>query len=188
MITFENIRSGEVVSFDGSMDPNARQAHLAAYLNSSNMSPNASKGQDFGWRLAPEIIVKIDNIKQDLPTLDMLSRRLGVPVDEIRDFHILNYVAEQDFAAESMTKRQTVEDSSHEDDYKARIKALKEGGQPAPAVRPRAVRNTQTTEEVPAVVKNGVEGLEFPVTDGVTIVEAAPAVKKSAKAAAKTDK
>jgi len=34
-------------------------AQIQAYLNSSDMGINASRGQDFGWRLEPEWIKKV---------------------------------------------------------------------------------------------------------------------------------
>lgn len=143
MIQFENIRTGEVVKFDGTQDPNTRQAHIAAFLNSSDMSPNALKGQDFGWRLAPEIKDEIERIKTDLPTLDMLSKRVGVPVDELRDFHILNFIAEQDFAQQALAARAQADSPAYQESYEARLKALRERRE-QPVVQP-----VQTTTEAP---------------------------------------
>ncbi len=104
MITFENITTGERVSFGGELDANARQAHIAAFLNSSDLSPNAQKGQDFGWRLAPEIKDEIDRMKSDPNIMAILSRQIGIGIDEIRDYQVLNYIAEQEFAAEQVAK------------------------------------------------------------------------------------
>ena len=126
MITFENIKTGEKVTFSGDQDPMARQAHMAAYLNSSNLSPNALKGQDFGWRLAPEIVAKMDEVKSDPQTLDMLARRIGVSIDDVRDFHILNYVAEQDFAADAVAARAKADETAFEREYEDRLRALRE--------------------------------------------------------------
>jgi hypothetical protein len=150
MISFENIKTGEVVTFNASQNPLTRQAHIAAYLNSSNMSPNALKGQDFGWRLAPEIVDKIETLKTDLPTLTNLSRNIGVPIDELRDFHLLNYIAEQEFAAEALRVRQSGESNVHEQSYEERVKALRarreqpQTYEEEPVVAPRPVRNMAT--------------------------------------------
>lgn len=147
MISFENIKTGEVVTFSGTQNPLTRQAHMAAYLNSSNMSPNALKGQDFGWRLAPEVVDRIEAVKGDLQTLTALSRAIGVPIDELKDFHILNYIAEQEFAAEALRARQSGESSVHEQSYEERVRALRarreqpETYQEEPVVAPRPVKN-----------------------------------------------
>src|SRR6187431_2721599 len=117
MITFENIKTGEKVEFTAAQDAETRQAHIAAYLNSSDLSPNALKGQDYGWRLAPEIVAEMERLRGDITVLDMLSRRLGVSIDELRDFHILNYIAEQSFAAESLALKQADNSAEHEASY-----------------------------------------------------------------------
>lgn len=126
MITFENIKTGEKVVFDGTQDPSVRQAHLAAYLNSSNLSPNALKGQDFGWRLAPEIVGRMDAIKSDPQALDNLARRIGAGIEDVQDFHILNFVAEQDFAVEAMEARKRAEANLHQEDYEKRLREIRE--------------------------------------------------------------
>lgn len=126
MITFENINTGEKVTFTGEQEANSRSAHMAAYLNSSDLSPNAGvRGQDFGWRLAPEVIAEMEEVRGDLTSLENISRRIGVPIDEIKDFHILNYVAEKDFAKDAIKNRKTLASSDKEDDYRARVKAAK---------------------------------------------------------------
>ena len=46
-ISFFSIRTGE--THYGKLEPT-----IAAYLNSSDLGINASRGQDYGWRLSPE--------------------------------------------------------------------------------------------------------------------------------------
>ena len=130
MITFENVKTGEKVTFKAGQDPVARQAHMAAYLNSSNLHPNALKGQDFGWRLAPEIVAQMDRIKGDVNQMDLLSRRIGVAMDDIRDFHVLNYIAEMEFAAEAMREQAAASKTVYEEEYEARLRKLREKAQP----------------------------------------------------------
>jgi hypothetical protein len=126
MISFENIKTGEVVKFTAEQDAESRQAHIAAYLNSSNLSPNALKGQDFGWRLSPEIVAEMERIRTDINILDLLSRRIGISIDDIRDFHILNYIAEQSFASEVIAARAQDDSAKHEAAYQARLAKLRE--------------------------------------------------------------
>lgn len=129
MITFENIRTGEKVTFTGEQEANSRNAHMAAFLNSSDLSPNAGvRGQDFGWRLAPEVVAEMEAIRQDFDTLDRISKRIGIGLDDIKDFHILGYIADRSFAEDAKKARVNVPTSSDlEDDYRARVKAAKSG-------------------------------------------------------------
>jgi hypothetical protein len=141
MIAFENKKTGETVQFTADQDPASRQAHIAAYLNSSDMSPNALKGQDFGWRLSPEIVVEMERIRTDITVLDLLARRIGISIDDIRDFHILNYIAEQTFAAETLALKKAENSAQHEQSYNARL-ARVEGELPAKPTQLPAEENT----------------------------------------------
>lgn len=154
MITFENIKTGAKVVFDGTQDPQARQAHMAAYLNSSNLSPNALKGQDFGWRLAPEIVAEMDRIKTDMQALDTISRRVGVGIDDVRDFHILNYIAEQDFAADALKARAGQNSSVFEASYEERLRKLREGSEPISENLNSNSEAVNAKIEVPKTIKN----------------------------------
>jgi len=125
VITFENIKTGEKVTFTGEQEANSRNAHMAAFLNSSDLSPNAGvRGQDFGWRLAPEVIAEMEAVRQDYDTLESISRRLGVGIDDIKDFHILGYVADRSFAEDAKKARVNAPTSTElEEDYRTRVKA-----------------------------------------------------------------
>jgi hypothetical protein len=127
VITFENIKTGEKVTFTGEQEVNSRNAHMAAYLNASDLSPNAGiRGQDFGWRLAPEVIAEMEEVRQDYDSLERISKRIGIGIDDIRDFHILGYVADRSFAEDAKAARVNLPTSSDlEDDYRARVKAAK---------------------------------------------------------------
>jgi hypothetical protein len=128
VIKFENKRTGEVAIFTGEQEVNMRNAHMAAYLNSSDMGPNSGvRGQDFGWRLSPEVVVSMDEVRGDYEALDTISRKLGVPIDGIKDFHILSYVADKEFAKDAMEARaEVLDDSAAEEAYEARVKAARE--------------------------------------------------------------
>jgi hypothetical protein len=164
VIKFENIRTGEVVEFTGAQEVNARNAHMAAYLNASDLSPNAGiRGQDFGWRLAPEVIAEMELVRNDYDSLERISKRLGVGIDDIRDFHILSYVAERSFAEDAKAARANQPAPSDlEDDYRARVKAAKQGTNPdvVKVTAPVEAQNfTVTTTKDDASVK-----LEVPTT------------------------
>lgn len=128
MITFENIKTGEKVVFTGEQEAASRSAQMAAFLNSSDLSPNAGqRGQDFGWRLAPEVIAEMDAARQDVEILEKISRRIGIGMDDIRDYHILSYVADKDFAKDAMKLRAKETAPEIEEDYLARLKVAKAG-------------------------------------------------------------
>jgi hypothetical protein len=154
VITFENIKTGEKVVFTGEQEANSRSAHMAAYLNASDLSPNAGvRGQDFGWRLAPEVVAEMDAVRQNAEILDTIGRRLGVPMGEIKDFHILNYVAEKDFAKDAMKAHTVADTSDLEDDYRARVKAAKKGPKPEKEITQTSSAPTVEVETKPAAKK-----------------------------------
>lgn len=69
-IGFFNIKSGEVHY--------ARlEAQIQAYINSSDLGINASRGQDFGWRLAPEWVKKVREFRRNETKMEVLSARNG---------------------------------------------------------------------------------------------------------------
>lgn len=141
MITFENEETKEVVTFTGEEEVNMRNAHMAAYLNSSNLGPNSGvRGQDFGWRLAPEIVAEMDEVRGDFETLDRISRRVGIGIDDIRDFHILSYVADRSFAQDAKKVQQKSNVEENREDYQARVKAAK-------AARSAKIEVPQTKKE-----------------------------------------
>jgi hypothetical protein len=120
MIEFVNIKTNEHVEL-------TRPSQIAAYINSSDLSPNASKGQDFGWRLAPELVVKIDEMSQDPETLDRISRALGVGVDEISIIHIVQYLSSRDDLAQKTADIQRARNPEFKQAYDAKVEALRNG-------------------------------------------------------------
>lgn len=65
-VAFFNIKSGETHYL-------RLEAQLQAYINSSDMGINASRGQDFGWRLAPEWVKKVAKFKNDESKMERLT-------------------------------------------------------------------------------------------------------------------
>lgn len=51
-------------------------AQIQAYINSSDIGINASRGQDYGWRLGAEWVKKIRNFKDDEDKMDTLAAKL----------------------------------------------------------------------------------------------------------------
>lgn len=124
MISFVNIYSNERVSTD---DPH----HIAAFINSSDLGTNASKGQDFGWRLAPEVVVKIEDMSQNMDILEKISRAKGIGVEDISTIHLVQYISELDRINAAKKERQAEREPAHKKDYEAEIEALRNRNNPA---------------------------------------------------------
>lgn len=69
-IGFYNIKSGETHYC-------RLEAQIQAYINSSDMGINASRGQDFGWRLAPEWVKKVKDFRRNEVKMETLTNRNG---------------------------------------------------------------------------------------------------------------
>lgn len=68
-IAFFSVQTGETMY--GRLEPT-----IAAFINSSDMGINASRGQDYGWRLDPEWVKKIRAFRADEDSMDRLSAKL----------------------------------------------------------------------------------------------------------------
>ena len=67
-IGFFNIKSGETHYLK-------LEAQIQAYINSSDMGINASRGQDFGWRLDPEWVKKVKAFRRDNTQMSILASK-----------------------------------------------------------------------------------------------------------------
>ena len=48
---------------------------ISAYINSSDMGINASRGQDYGWRLHPDWVKKVRVFKRDRTSMSILTAK-----------------------------------------------------------------------------------------------------------------
>ena len=53
------------------------EAQIQAYLNSSDIGINASRGQDFGWRLAPDWVKAVKEFRKNEVKMESLTTRNG---------------------------------------------------------------------------------------------------------------
>lgn len=53
------------------------EAQIQGYLNSSDMGINASRGQDYGWRLHPDWVKKVRAFRRDETKMSALQARNG---------------------------------------------------------------------------------------------------------------
>lgn len=85
-ISFYSIRTDE--TFYAKLEPT-----IAAMINSSDMGINASRGQDFGWRLAPKWVKLVRDFADDESKMDTLAAKLRLEDGEVPSTtQILNYI------------------------------------------------------------------------------------------------
>ena len=53
------------------------EAQIQGYLNSSDMGINASRDQDFGWRLDPQWVKKVKDFRRNETKMETLTTRNG---------------------------------------------------------------------------------------------------------------
>lgn len=123
-IKWFNIRSKEVVVAES-------EPQISALWASSDHSPNITQGQDFGWRLAPEVVVKMKKIKQDYRTLADIAQEIGKNVDEVTEPDILTYISNTDAQAQDAM----AQEGDYTDEYEQAIRdeEIKQANQGAPA-------------------------------------------------------
>ena len=69
-IGFYNIKTGKTNY--ARLEP-----QIQAYINSSDMGINASRGQDYGWRLDPEWVKKVREFRRNETKMEILSSKNG---------------------------------------------------------------------------------------------------------------
>jgi hypothetical protein len=112
-IKFFNIRSREVRVAE-------TEPQIAAFWASSDHSPNVTQGQDFGWRLAPEVVVEMKRIKQDYQLLMQIAQRISKNVDEVTEPDILQYVSAQSPADDAPVANE----GDYQDEYDDEVRRL----------------------------------------------------------------
>lgn len=66
---------------------------ITALWSSGDHSPNITQGQDFGWRLAPEVLLELNDIKRN-PTLVLTIAQMNqIALNDVKDHHILAYIS-----------------------------------------------------------------------------------------------
>jgi hypothetical protein len=112
-IKFYNIRSKEIRVAE-------TEPMIAAMWGSSDRSPNVLQGQDFGWRLAPEVVVRLKRIKADMRTLERIAVRYAIPLENVDERAILKYISDMTAEAEAPV----AQEADYSDDYEAEIREL----------------------------------------------------------------
>lgn len=135
-LKYFNIRSREIRVAD-------TEPMIAALWSSSDRGPNVQQGQDFGWRLAPEVVVEMKRIKSDIMKLQEIAVRYMRPLEDVGERDILQYISDR-------TPRDSApiaQEGDYEDEYLAEIRSLET--QPLE----QNLTTTSTTVEVPGVTE-----------------------------------
>lgn len=141
-IAFFNIRSKETVVAE-------TEPQIAALWASSDRSPNITQGQDFGWRLAPAVVIEMKKIKQDWAKLQEIANRYRMSVEDVDEKAILQYIS--DFSNQS-SDPDVATDEDYSDDYNDEIRRLQQEAdaeRQAVIDKSAAPETTTTTTEAP---------------------------------------
>lgn len=131
-LKFFNIRSREV-------QVAITEPQISALWASSDRSPNAHQGQDFGWRLAPEVVVELKRIKKDADLLEKIATKYKLPLDAIDEKVILRYISSKS----AVVNAPVAEETDYTDEYNEEIRRLESGGKPRRTRRARKAKETQ---------------------------------------------
>lgn len=120
-IAFFNIKSGETHY--------ARlEAQIQAYINSSDMGINASRDQDFGWRLAPDWVKAIKAFRRNETKMELLTSRNGG--QKVTTPQILYAIYGEQLRAAQ--ERADEEENPFEEEYLQDISGKPEASEPVP--------------------------------------------------------
>lgn len=124
-IIFENIITKETYAIDREREGKFYLAKLSALMNSSNMNPNADRGQDFGVRLAPEQQALIEQWEQDPDMIERVSKHSGTFVEDLTHADFLGYMLFQQELGNTPERGEAMLRREAQRDYEARVEALK---------------------------------------------------------------
>lgn len=85
-LKFFNIRTGETVTAE-------EEPQIAALLESSDRSTNITQGQDFGWRLAPEVVAQLEGLKRDNLALERIAHSFKKEIGELTESDLIFYLS-----------------------------------------------------------------------------------------------
>ena len=103
--------------------------HIAAFFNSSDEGPNARNKQDFGWRLTPEDLIELEELKADPNVMEKIAATYQIPVEDVADYNVLKHMAGKRFRTATVDTKAKTKD--YESDYARRVREAREGKKPA---------------------------------------------------------
>lgn len=114
---------------------------IAALWGSSDRSPNASQGQDMGWRMAPEVVVEMKEIMADPSQIQEIANRFRKMYEDVTESDVLTWISGKTELMDAPVA--TTEDYAN--DYQAEIARLEL--ERKSKVAPTAKTTTETTTE-----------------------------------------
>ena len=129
-IKYFNIRSKQVAIAE-------TEPHIAAMWASSDRSPNITQGQDFGWRLAPEVVIQLKKTRQDAGKLREIAVTYGIMPDSVGEPEILRFISDHTQSENAPV----AQDGDYSDEYDQEIRRLE-------AIEDE--KNFHATEAIPA--------------------------------------
>jgi hypothetical protein len=120
-IKFLNIRSREVRIAE-------TEPQITAMWASSDRSPNITQGQDFGWRLAPEVVVQLKQIKADYQKIQEIAIRYALPTEAVGEPEILQFISDQT----PSDAAPVAEEGDYSDEYAEEIRRLENSNNATP--------------------------------------------------------
>ncbi len=111
--------------------------HIAAFFNSSDEGPNAKNKQDFGWRLAPEDLIELEDLKNDPAVMERIATVFQIPAEDVADYNVLKFMASKRFKSAATDTKAEARD--YESDYARRVREARESKK-APAKQDKKTR------------------------------------------------
>lgn len=93
---------------------------IAAMYNSGDLGPNAREGQDFGWRLAPEIVVEMRRIRQRPSDMVMIAATYNILPEDVDDKRILKYISDKTVVEDAPV----AQNGDYEEEYRDEIRRM----------------------------------------------------------------
>lgn len=131
-IKFFNIRSGEVRVAE-------TEPHIAAMWGSSDRSPNVTQGQDFGWRLAPEVLLEMRRISNDENELIRVATRIRKNTDEVTESDILHDISRRTETQDAPVADQADYQSIYDDE----VRRLSHGDEPTTTTTTKSIEQLE---------------------------------------------
>lgn len=154
-IKYFNIKSKEVRVAE-------TEPHISALWASSDRSPNITQGQDFGWRLAPEVVVELKKIKQDFDQIAAIGRRYQTLPEDVDEKMILQFISDKT----SIEDAKVASEQDYTDEYEQEIRRL-ELGDVEPVIPVTTTTTTMTLAQLKAELA-AREAKEAPTTTTTT--------------------
>lgn len=96
------------------------EPQISALWASSDRSPNITQGQDFGWRLAPEVIVELKRLKQNQSKLIEIAALYSINFEDLDEKVILQYISDKT----AIENAPVASDEDYTDEYEQEIRRL----------------------------------------------------------------